>query len=128
MIVLSQQLKRLRLQSSMSQSDIARLVGVSQQAVGKWELNKSEPDSKTLLRLAEIYGVTVDQLLGAESSSSKSVPVLSCEEKDFLSLYRSIPVVDRKTAMNIVKAFADSISPRVNSSSNMKVRQSQLVI
>ena len=46
------------------------MLNVSAQAVSKWENNQSEPDIKTLCRLAEIFEVSLNDLLGVENAGS----------------------------------------------------------
>ena len=62
--MLSDELKRLRALNRMTQAELAQRVGYSQQAVARWETNRSTPDPNTLIRLAHIFGVTVDELVG----------------------------------------------------------------
>ena len=50
----------------MSQERLAELVGVSRQAVSKWEVGDALPDTDRLLPLARALGVTVDELLGGQ--------------------------------------------------------------
>ena len=57
-------LKELRERKRLTQSQLAEVLDVSQQAVGKWELDKASPDDKTLIRIANYFGVTTDYLLG----------------------------------------------------------------
>ncbi|MBC8584645.1 LexA family protein [Youxingia wuxianensis] len=64
----SQQLKTLRKQRKISQSALASLLHISQQAVGKWETGRSTPDPQTITKIAELFGVTTDCLLGHDSS------------------------------------------------------------
>ena len=52
-----------RKKSGLSQEMLAEKVGVSRQAVSKWEIGESEPEISKLKVLAEIFGVTVDWLL-----------------------------------------------------------------
>ena len=65
--MLGKKLKELRRKNGVTQVDLAVHMGVSQQAVGKWETGRSSPDPETLLRLAEYFGVTTDALLGREA-------------------------------------------------------------
>ncbi|CKE52498.1 helix-turn-helix domain-containing protein [Bacillus paranthracis] len=60
---LGSQLKRFRELKSFSQEDVARKVGVTRQAVYKWESNKSYPDIDNLILLNELYEVTIDELI-----------------------------------------------------------------
>ena len=48
----------------MTQDQLAEKLGVTAQAVSKWENDQSCPDITTLPRLAEIFGISVDTLLG----------------------------------------------------------------
>lgn len=57
-------LYKLRKEKKISQQDIGNLVGISSQAVSKWELGDSEPDSEALIKIANYFGVSVDYLLG----------------------------------------------------------------
>jgi len=47
----------------LTQEQLAEKVGVSAQAISKWENDMTEPDAEMLLTLADIFGVTVDELL-----------------------------------------------------------------
>ena len=48
----------------MSQEKLAELIGVSRQAVSKWEVGDAIPDTDKLIPLAKALGITVDELLG----------------------------------------------------------------
>lgn len=56
----------------MSQEKVAELVGVSRQAVTKWETNQSAPNTENLFKLAEIFGTTVDMLLASENDARQT--------------------------------------------------------
>lgn len=51
----------------MTQLDLAEKMGVTDKAVSKWERDLSVPDVESLPRLAEIFGMTVDELLRAKA-------------------------------------------------------------
>lgn len=57
-------IRRYREQANMYQSDLGKALGVSAQAVSKWELGKAEPDSDSIMKMCQLFGVTADQLLG----------------------------------------------------------------
>lgn len=59
-----QRLKELRKAKSLSQGVVASFLGLSQQAVAKWENGLSAPDPDTIKTLAEYFGVSTDFLLG----------------------------------------------------------------
>lgn len=64
-------LYKLRKERKVSQQDIGNLVGVTYQAVGKWESGDSEPDNEALIKIANYFGVSTDYLLGNISSMSE---------------------------------------------------------
>ncbi|MCI8650658.1 MAG: helix-turn-helix domain-containing protein [Anaerotruncus sp.] len=74
--MLGERLKQLRKQNKISQMALASQLGLSQQAVGKWETERSAPDPATLNQLADIFQVSVDYLLGRDSSPKQSGEVM----------------------------------------------------
>ena len=71
--VFSISLKRLRKNKQLSQEQLAQIMGVSVQAVSKWECSLSYPDIELLPLLAQTLGVSVDTLLCGKSSGSESM-------------------------------------------------------
>lgn len=63
-----------RRRAKLSQEELAARVGVSRQAVSKWELGESTPEVSKLLALARAFGVTTDQLLSEEDPSPAPEP------------------------------------------------------
>ena len=63
----AQKLKELRTRAGMSQEKLAEKVGVSRQAITKWETDKGAPDMDNLMAISDLFGVSVDELLGRES-------------------------------------------------------------
>ena len=64
-MTLGEKIRVCRQSAGMSQEKVAALVGVSRQAVTKWEADQSAPNTENLFRLAEIFGTTVDFLLAS---------------------------------------------------------------
>ena len=56
-------LLQYRKQHNLSQEELAEKIGVSRQAVSKWERSEASPDTDNLISLAEVYGVSLDELL-----------------------------------------------------------------
>lgn len=67
--MLSEKLKVLRKQARMSQEQLAEKLGVSRQAVTKWETAAGVPDIDNLRALSSLFGVSIDELLDNESSA-----------------------------------------------------------
>lgn len=70
--MLKNNLKNERKKLGYSQKQLAQILNVSQQTVGSWEVGRTEPDAKTLTKLANVFGVSVDYLTG-HTPSSKAV-------------------------------------------------------
>ena len=60
---LAEKLREHRTRCKMTQEFVAESLGVSRQAVSKWESGASDPSTANLLALAELYGVSVQELL-----------------------------------------------------------------
>ncbi len=59
--------RELRKKKGLTQIELAKMVNVQQTTVSKWEVGRAVPDYPVLLKLAELYGVSVDYLLGREA-------------------------------------------------------------
>ena len=85
----SELLKQCRKKQGVSQAELAAKLGVTQQAVGKWESGKSSPDPSTVARIAELLNTTADYLLGLY----RPVSNVSAPEERFL--FRELDPGDR---------------------------------
>lgn len=63
----------LRKEKNLSQYQLADLIPISRQAVSKWERGKTTPDSLTLIKLSEIFNVTINELLNGERLLDNSI-------------------------------------------------------
>lgn len=60
----SERLKKLRKKARLTQVDIARKLGISQQAYASWERGIKKPTQENLVKIAQILNVSVDYLVG----------------------------------------------------------------
>ncbi len=68
-------LLQYRKENNLSQEELAEKIGVSRQAVSKWERAEASPDTDNLIRLAEIYGVSLDEMLtGKKAEATEEAP------------------------------------------------------
>ena len=72
---LGEKLYKLRTEKNITQSDVASALGVSRQAVSKWETDESLPDLDKLVKLADLYEVTTDFLLRESASSNNGTQI-----------------------------------------------------
>lgn len=66
-MTIGEKIHELRKARKMSQERIAELLGVSRQAVSKWETGQSNPNTENLICLAEIFNVTVEELTNPDT-------------------------------------------------------------
>lgn len=71
---LGENIYRLRTERNMSQGDLAEALDVSRQSVSKWENNSATPELEKLLKMAELFGITLDALVGWTEAPPQSSP------------------------------------------------------
>jgi len=69
--MISMNLKHLRKANRLTQEEIAEKIGVSRQAVAKWENGETVPDINNCIALADLYGVVLDDLVHHAESEEK---------------------------------------------------------
>lgn len=65
-------LYELRKKHGLSQEELAEKLGVSRQAVSKWERSEASPDTDNLIALAKIYGLSLDELIFGEKTTEQT--------------------------------------------------------
>ena len=81
--MLGNRIRERREHKRLLQKEVANYVGVSQQAVARWEKGETEPDSETLIKLAELFECSVDYLLG-RTNISTPIETLAAHRTDDL--------------------------------------------
>ena len=69
---LGEELKENRLRCKMTQEFVSETLGVSRQAVSKWENGTSDPSTSNLLALAKLYGISAEELLNSIKSKENN--------------------------------------------------------
>lgn len=72
-MTIGEKIQKCRKERKMSQEELASGLGVSRQAVSKWELNESVPDTENVIELGRIFQVSLDYLLKTEISETEEV-------------------------------------------------------
>ncbi|MDF2000163.1 helix-turn-helix domain-containing protein [Peribacillus frigoritolerans] len=72
---LGEHLQKLRVQKNMSREELAQEMNVSRQAVYKWENNKGYPDIENLIKLSELYEITLDELIKNDRTFQKKISI-----------------------------------------------------
>ena len=69
---MGQTIRRLRIEQNLTQETLAELLGVTSQAISKWENNVGLPDIAQIVPLAGVFGVTTDVLFGLDSTTEET--------------------------------------------------------
>lgn len=73
-MTVSEKIYTLRTQLGLSQEELAEKLGVSRQSVSKWETGQSVPDLEKIIKLADLFGVSVDELVREEERPQPPQP------------------------------------------------------
>ena len=76
-------ISKLREEKGLSQSELGSLLGVTNKAVSRWENGRGYPDTSLLLKLSDVLGITVDELLKGELSTSAKAHKVSNRNINF---------------------------------------------
>lgn len=77
-MALMTQVKLFRSKMGMTQEEVAEKVGVSRQAVAKWEKGETQPDIESCVKLADLFGVSVDALVRNMQNNDKGQQICGC--------------------------------------------------
>ena len=64
--MIGENLKKLRVEKSLTQGELAKMLGVSASSIGMYEQGRREPDHELLIKMSKIFSVSVDELLGID--------------------------------------------------------------
>lgn len=84
---LGENIYRLRTQKNMSQGDLAQALDVSRQSVSKWENNSAVPELEKLIRMADLFEVSLDELVAKEPKCA-AVPL---PEPQIVHIHQATP-------------------------------------
>lgn len=101
-------IRDLRKEKRLSQTELGKLIHVSQQTVTAWENNKAEPTSSAVVQLAEVFNVTTDYLLGRPEKADDYQVDLDLERAlDNAHSFSGKPLSehDRKVAKDVLRSL-----------------------
>lgn len=96
-------LRTLRLQSGITQKQLADAIGVSQQSINKYENHNIEPDIETMKRLADYFRTSIDYLVGY----STAAPDWRSEEIALLSEYRRLSKNQQACVHHLIRTYLE---------------------
>ena len=82
--MIAERIKYLRESQNITQSDLAKRLGITRSSVNAWEMGVSVPSTQYIVELSEVFQVSTDYLLGVKTSATISVDGLNDEDISLL--------------------------------------------
>ena len=98
-------IKELREEKNWQQKDVAVKLNRTAACISSWETGKTEPSIDDILKLADLFGVSCDYLLG-RTDESGIVNSFSPMQNQLLSLYQSLSLEEQYRVLGFVQALA----------------------
>jgi len=86
--MLGEKIQWLRKEKGMSQEQLAAQITVSRQAISKWELGESTPDTENIVQLCKIFNVSADYLLNDDYESDLDIPAVKVNSDNLKQEYQ----------------------------------------
>ena len=87
---LDKRLQISRINSNLTRKQVAELINVSESLIGLYENGSRQPSLSSLIKLATIYKVSTDYLLGCEIPDNKQISVVGLNEKQIQALKMTV--------------------------------------
>lgn len=87
---LGQKLKEARTQAGHSQDTVAKRIGVSRQSVSNWENDRTYPDIGSLLKLSDLYGLSLDEMLKEDDTIPAHFENLAARRRRFCQIMMEV--------------------------------------
>jgi len=102
---ISANIKRLREQQGLIQKQVAMELGIGYSNYNKMENGAREPSVAELQKLANLYNITVDELLNPEDKTPKEVFIADKNTNEQMRLIAQLNEKDKSTVMNIIETM-----------------------
>jgi transcriptional regulator with XRE-family HTH domain len=103
--MLGEKIKILRKEHDMTQTDLAKKLGIKQPSLNAWEKNKKNPTIPMLKKLSEIFAISIDTLL----FDQKDVEILTIKDKALLTKFKEIDKLtenEKEIIINMINTLA----------------------
>ena len=98
-MTLGENIVRLRTQKNWSQGDLADALDISRQSVSKWETDASVPELEKLLKLSELFGVTLDALVRGEDAPQSEPAAAEAQNAPSSFVPQAVPARDKSRSI-----------------------------
>lgn len=116
--MLAKRLKQLRVAANLQQNDIIKRLSLSSARYSQYESGKRRPDYELLIEFADLYGVSIDYLLGRttiQNYPTQTSPAYSHDELDLLKKYRALDETRQEAVRDFIDAsYAKALTSQKN--------------
>lgn len=91
----NEQLKKLREERNLSQSDFAKDIGLTRSAISMYELGKREPNLETLKKFANFFNVSIDELIDTNNKNK-------FQNKEYITLHRLVDELHPEDLQDVI--------------------------
>lgn len=98
-------IKNMRIENNMSQNELAQLIPISRQAISKWERGVTMPDSSSMIRLSQIFELSIDELFLGEKKNDQNVQELQTASLKLYDVQNKIIKKFKKTLIFLFCVF-----------------------
>ncbi|GET06347.1 XRE family transcriptional regulator [Ligilactobacillus agilis] len=108
--MIGQTVRNLRKQKRISQTELAKILHVSQQTITAWETGKAEPSSSAVSNLADYFNVTTDYLLGRpeKQTESRQQTISEAIETAMANDGKELDQHDKDVIKSLIEAYLDN--------------------
>lgn len=111
---IAERLKQLRKNAGYSQEQAAEVLGISRQAISKWESGQGNPDIENIVKMTELYHVSADYILsGIEKNISDSVPEKKKLSREYRKAISIIAIVAATAIITVLFIAALGLIQRI---------------
>lgn len=103
-MIFQEKLIRLRKTNGYTQENLAEKLGVTRQAIARWEAGETTPDMKMLLGICEIFHVSADYMLHDDYESNEDIPVIKEKNEEIKA------VNEKRRQMHLFTAIFSAIA------------------
>ena len=103
-------IREFRIIKGIDQKTLGAILNIGKGTISNWEVGRTEPSLEYLIKMADYFQCSVDELLGREDYGTGNVVVqgetLTEDEKQLLELYRALPIRDKAELVGFAKGLA----------------------
>ena len=87
--MLGEKIQRLRKERGMTQEELSGQLTVSRQAISKWELGESVPDTENVVQLSKLFNVSTDYLLHDDYMHDMDIPAVKTSTENLITAHKN---------------------------------------